>query len=235
MDTKQRWAEGDHTTKHFSLTDLAKTVTYTWNRACPREQGMSPPQPSNWFALIPHFTTTKIASDSCWKSPIFLFGHTVPSARPAYKKELATLIWKTFDHFRNISTNTYRTTTISKAMAPVHWPERKYVAPCSGSVDFKRNLIALFLQSKYRAITRVRLYSPLFWNLVSNICLQMPLAKMFWFSAHFWECIPCFFQVTCIFLILQVPYSSFVSFSTIVGQNRVKNLQFLFRKDAGVF
>lgn len=180
MDRKQRWAEGDHatvTTGNFSLTGLAKTVTYTWNRTCHREQGISPPQPSNRLALIPHFTTTHIASDSCWKSSVFLFGLTVPSARPAHRKELATLICKKFDLFRKTNTNTYRTTTISQAMALVHWPERKYSAPCSGPVDFKRNLIALFLQSKYRAITRVRLCSPLFWNLVSNICLQMPLAK----------------------------------------------------------
>lgn len=106
--------EGDHTTvttEHFFLTGLAKTVTYTWNRACPREQGISPPQPSNSFALIPHFTTTQTATDSCWKSPVFLFGLTVPSARPAHKKELATLICKKFDLFRKISTDTYRTTT----------------------------------------------------------------------------------------------------------------------------
>lgn len=114
MDRKQRWPEGDHTTvttEHFFLTGLAKTITYTWNRACPREQGISPPQPSNSFALIPHFTTTQIATDSCWKSPVFLFGLTVPSARPAHKKELATLICKKFDLFRKINTDTYRTTT----------------------------------------------------------------------------------------------------------------------------
>lgn len=75
------------------------------------KQGLPPPQPSNSFALIPHFTTTQIASDSCWKSPVFLFGLTVPSARPAHKKELATLICKKFDLFRKISTDTYRTTT----------------------------------------------------------------------------------------------------------------------------
>lgn len=218
--------------EHLSLTGLAKTVTCTWNRA---EKGITRPLPSNRFALIPHFTTTKSASDSCWKSSVFLFGITVPSARPAHEKELATLIWKTFDLFRKISTNTYRTTTISQAMAPVHWPERKYLAPCSGPVDFKRNLIALFLQSKYRAITRVWLHSPLLWNLVSNICLQMPLAKRFWFSAHLWECIFCFFQVICVFLILQIPYSSFVFFSTIVGQKRINNLKFLFKEDAGIF
>lgn len=91
-ERKQRWAEGDHPTEHFSLSGLAKTVTYTWNRTCPREQGISPSQLSNRFALIPHFITTKSASDSCWKSPIFLFGLTVSSARPVYKKELATLI-----------------------------------------------------------------------------------------------------------------------------------------------
>lgn len=122
---KQRLAEGDHTTvttEYFSLTYLAKTVTYIWNRACPREQGISPPQPSNRFALIPHFTTAQIASDSCWKSLVFLLGLTVPSARPAHKKELASLICKTSDLFRKISTNTYRTTTISQAMALVHWP-----------------------------------------------------------------------------------------------------------------
>lgn len=204
---KQRLAEGDHTTvttEHFSLAYLAKTVTYTWNRACPREQGISPPQPSNRFSLIPHFTTTQVASDSCWKSLVFLLGLTVPSARPAHKKELASLICKTSDLFRKISTNTYRTTTISQAMALVYWPERKYSAACSGPVDFKRNLIALLLQSKYRAITRVQLCYPLFWNLVSNICLQMPLAKGFWFSAHLWECTPCFFHVICVFVSLQI-------------------------------
>lgn len=239
MDRKQRWPEGDHTTvttEHFFLTGLAKTVTYTWNRACPREQGISPPQPSNSFALIPHFTTTQIASDSCWKSPVFLFGLTVPSARPAHKKELATLICKKIWPFQK---NQYRYLQdhykFPQAMALVHWPERKYLAPCSGPVDFKRNLIALFLQSKYRAITRGWLCSPLFWNLVSNICLQMPLAKGVWFSALLWERIPCFFQVICVFLILQIPYSNFVSFSTIVGQNIVNNLKFLFKKDAVVF
>lgn len=54
---------------------------------------------SNRFALTPHFTTTKNASDSCWKSLVFLPGLTVPSARPASKKELATVTCKSLEHF----------------------------------------------------------------------------------------------------------------------------------------
>lgn len=227
MDRKQRWAEGDHTMEHFSLTGLAKTVTCTWNRACPREQGISQPQPSNRFELIPHFTTTKIASDSCWKSSVFLFGLIVPSARSAHKKELATLIWNW-----PVQKNQYK------------YLQDHYNFPSNGSCPLTRKEIFsslqwacwfLFLQSKYRAITRLRLCSPLFWNLESNVRLQMPLAKRFWFSAHLWEHILCFFQVVCVLLIPPIPYSSFVSFSTIVQQKRVNNLKFLFKKDAGVF
>lgn len=65
--------------------------------------------------------------------------------------------------------------------------------------------------------------------------LQMPPAKGFWYSAHLWDCIPCFFHVWWVFLILQFSYSSFVSFSTLEGQYRVNNLKFLFKKEAGGF
>lgn len=54
---------------------------------------------SNRFALIPHFTTEKITSESYWKSLVFLFGLVVPSARSACKKQLATLICKSFKLF----------------------------------------------------------------------------------------------------------------------------------------
>lgn len=113
-------------------------------------------------------------------------------------------------------------------MALVHWPERKYLAPCREPVDFKRNLIALFLQSKYRAITRGQLCSPLFCNLVSNKRLQMPQAKGFRYSAQWWSYILCFFHVMLVLFTLRVSYSNFVFFSTLMGQKGINNLNFIF-------
>lgn len=189
---------------------------------------------SNRFALIPHFTTTKIISDSYWKSLVFLFGLTVPSARPARKTELATDLQK----FQTFWINQYKCLRDyhnfpSNGSCPL--TRKEIFSSLQQPVDFKKNLIALFLQSKYRAITRGQLCSPLFWNLVSNKCLQMPPAKGFWYSAHLWDCIPCFFHLMWVFLILQVSHSNFVSFSTLVGQNRLNNFTFLFKKEAGGF
>lgn len=113
-------------------------------------------------------------------------------------------------------------------MALVHWPERKYLAPCREPVDFKRNLIALFLQSKYRAITRGQLCSPLFCNLVSNKRLQMPQAKGFRYSAQWWSYILCFFHVMLVLFTLRVSYSNFVFFSILMGQKGINNLNFNF-------
>lgn len=102
-----------------SPTSLARTATLhldegslqrgkffpTWTTGVGAERGgQGPENPkgctaavSNRFALTPHFTTTEIASDSYWKSLVFLFGLTVPKARPAQTKELATTICKSLE------------------------------------------------------------------------------------------------------------------------------------------
>lgn len=104
------------------LTSLVwpQLLSYAWSRVSPREQSLLLPELWGWgkrgqkegavvrtrapichvaavlneFALMPHFTTTKIASDSYWKSLVPPFGFTVPNARTGRKKDLSTLICK---------------------------------------------------------------------------------------------------------------------------------------------
>lgn len=124
---------------------------------------------SNRFALIPHFTTTNIISGSHWKSCVPVRARIL--VRDRHRKG-SWLHW--FAKVVSFLDESVQTPTISQAIALVHWPERKYLASCSEPVDFKRSWIVLLLQSKYRAISRSQLPSPLFWNVVSNKGLQMP-------------------------------------------------------------
>lgn len=177
---------------------------------------------SNRFALISHFTTTNITPGSYWKSCIPVRARIL--VRDLHRKG-SWLHW--FAKVVNSLDESVQTPTISQAIALVHWPERKYLASCSEPVDFKKSWIVLFLQSKYRAISRGQLPSPLFWNVVSDKGLQMPPFCTFVGLSPL--PLPCYVGL--------LDSAGFLRsfFSSVILQHRVNNLKYFFKKVAGGF
>lgn len=197
------WSQMGHCSTLLPLSPVWTTLSpYAWNRALSREDDGSPPEPQGWgerggweseplkdvqqqFQADLHqylvSQQQKSHQDSYQESLVFLFGLSVPSARPACKKELATLICRSFQinqykclqDYYNFPSNGSCPLTRKEIFSSLKWA-------CWFQKKLNSSIPTKQIQSNHQGLA-----------MLSSLLkhgkqqgLQMPPAKRFWYSAY---------------------------------------------------